>query len=84
MYFHALYAGTVPWAASNGSLLSVTARASPTLVTGDADPPRAGTMPFAYSPGFLVSAGATASGAAQTGQGYSFPCGPYHAGEEVA
>ena len=84
MYLHALFTGMVPWATSNGSLLSVVARASPILLAGEADPPQAGTMPFISSLWTLTPAGTVASGSTQTGRGQQFPCGPYHAGEEVA
>lgn len=84
MYSHALYTGTAPRVTSTGSLFSVIARTSSIGLTGEADPPRAGTIPFVSSPGSLATAETVASGAHPDGQGLSFPCGPYHAGEEVA
>jgi hypothetical protein len=83
MYFHALYTGTVPWDTSNGSLLSMMVKVSPAVLSGEAEPTWTGTIPFISSPGFLAMAEIVTSGLAQDGRGYSFPCGVYHAGEEV-
>lgn len=82
-YFHALYTGTVPWATSNGSLLSMMVKVSPVVLSGEAEPTWTGTIPFVFSLGSLAMAEMVASGLVQDGQGYSFPCGVYHAGEEV-
>lgn len=84
MYFHALYTGTVPWSTSAGSLVTVVARASPALLVGEADLPKAGTLPFISTIGSLVRKDVDSAGMTKTGYGQAIPCGPYHAGEEVA
>jgi hypothetical protein len=84
MYFHALYTGTVPWATSIGSLLSASVVASSVSLAGEADLPRTGTIPFISSTGAVAQSEAVASGTPMAGPGNFLPCGPYHAGEEVA
>jgi len=83
MYSHALYTGTIPWSTSTGNLLSAYTRASPALSAGEADPPRAGTLPFVSAAGSLARENVDYTGIAVSGRGQAFPCGPYHAGEEV-
>jgi hypothetical protein len=83
MYFHALYTGTVPWSTSAGSLVTVVARASPALLVGEADLPKAGTLPFISAAGSLARVNVDSAGVTAAGHGQAIPCGPYHAGEEV-
>ncbi|ACV64919.1 hypothetical protein Dtox_4252 [Desulfofarcimen acetoxidans DSM 771] len=83
MFIHALYAGTVPWNTSTGSLFSATIRASPVLLAGEADPPMTGTFPFVSIAGSLARKNVDSSGSASSGYCQTVPCGTVHAGEEV-
>ena len=83
MYFHALYAGTVPWSTSTGSFVITVVRASPTQTVGISEQPMAGTLPFISTIGSLVRKDVDSAGVTKTGHGQAIPCGPYHAGEEV-
>lgn len=44
----------------------------------------AGTVPYIFSEGTMAQAGVESAGENPAGQGQAFPCGSYHAGEEVS